>query len=168
MADIIDLKQVVHIKQPKKMETFETFSNNQKINVNSTYTSMAKRFGPVSFFLRKESDLNDFDILPRDTDDSCKFGKEQTIEKAILDITTQFFVDSGQLANKEKIMQATSIRNSIFDQDNRHTYFSTFLDFSGEYHNGSGAKFTVVKRIKIVLKENIIEHHKAFVSTLNL
>jgi len=150
------------------METFETFSNNQKINVNSTYTSMAKRFGSVSFFLRKESDLNDFDILPRDTDDSCKFKKEQTVEKAVLDITTQFFVDSGQLPNKEKIMQATSIRHSVYDQDYRHTYLTTFPDFPTEYHNGNGAKFTIVKRIKIVLKENILENHKAFVSTLNL
>lgn len=150
------------------METFKTYKNNQKINVNISYNSIAKRFGPVSFFLAKENDANDSEIVNRETDESCKIEKNKATDRAILYMVSQFFVDSGQLANKENIMKATSLRYSVYDQDFRHTFLSTFTSFEDEYRNDSGAKFTVIKSIKIVLNENVLEAHKAFVATLNL
>ena len=151
------------------METFETYENKQNIYVKSTYTSIAKRFETVSFSLRKENDLSDFILLDRidGSKEKAKFNKNKAQERAILSITNQFFVDSDLIPQKEKIMKSTIVTHGIHDKDFRSTYLSTMADFEDEFFNEEGAKFSVVKRIKIVLNKNFRESHKLFIANQN-
>ena len=76
-------------------------------------------------------------------------------------------VDSNQEPNKRKIMQRTIIRYSVYDQDNRKTYYTTYVDFEDEYIDNGGERFTVKKNIEIVLKDDHKSKHRDFVESLN-
>lgn len=150
------------------MEIFETYNNNQKITLNITnIDTVAQQLNETAFFLRKKSDLGNFDILDNNTPTSTFFSKEQAKERAILEANFTFMVDSNQEPNKNKIMKQTIIRYSVYDQDNRKTYYSTFVDFEDEYIDNGGEQFTVKKNIEIVLKEDYKNNHRVFVESLN-
>ena len=148
------------------METFETFNNNQKINVNVTHESLALQFDSMVFSLKKESDLTDF-ILLDSSGNSTKISKANVATHSIFETVTNFALDSGQMPNKDKIIKQTMVRYSMFDQDLRKTYFSTFAVFPDEYKDGGSNVFRVTKRIKIVLNVSPLMQHKAFVENLN-
>lgn len=155
-------------KQFLSMETFETFDNNQKITVKITdVETVAQQLGEIAFFLRKKGDLDDFDILDNDTATSMSFSKEQSKERVILEANFTFMVDSNQEPNKRKIMQRTIIRYSLYDQDNRKTYYTTFVDFENEYTDNGGEQFTVKKNIEMILNEDYRSKHRVFVESLN-
>ncbi|GAA3631413.1 hypothetical protein [Flavivirga jejuensis] len=150
------------------MEKFETYNNNQKITFNVTnIETKAQQLNEMAFFLRKKGDLDDFDILDNNTPSSTSFSKEQAKERVILEANIVFMVDSNQEPNKSKIMKETIIRYSLYDQDNRKTYYSTFVDFEDEYIDNGGEQFTVKKNIEIDLKENLVNNHRVFVESLN-
>ncbi|TGV03758.1 hypothetical protein [Flavivirga rizhaonensis] len=150
------------------METFETYYNNQKITFNVTnIETKAQQLNEIAFFLRKKEDLDDFDILDNNTPRSTSFSKEQAKDRVVLEANITFMVDSNQEPNKVKIMKETIIRYSLYDQDTRNTFYSTFVDFEDEYIDHGDEQFTVKKNIEIVLKENLINNHRVFVESLN-
>jgi hypothetical protein len=148
------------------METFDTFNNNQKINVNVTHESLALQFDSIVFSLKKENDLTDF-ILLESADNSTKISKENIATHNVFESVTNFAIDSGQMPNKDKIIKQTLVKYSAFDQDLRKTFFSTFVDFPDEYKDGGSNVFRVTKRVKIVLTDSPITRHNAFVESLN-
>ncbi|RAJ17969.1 hypothetical protein [Olleya aquimaris] len=150
------------------MEQFETYDNNQKINVNITaIETKAQQLNEIAFFLRKKSDLSDFEILDNTSPTSASFTKEEAKVRAVLEINIQFMVDSNQEPNKPRIMQETIVRYSLYDQDTRKTYYSTFVDFEDEYIDNGDEQFTIKKQIEIVLKENVLNKQRVFIESLN-
>ena len=150
------------------METFETFNNNQKINLKLSFDSIAVRANNLAVFLRKEDDLTDFEMVDETTIDTAKIAKDEAAVRCILEINSQFKMDQSQMQNRDKIIKGTSVTYSVYDQDNRKTYYSTYLSNEDEYVDGGSNTFGVIKRIKIVLNANILDAHKAFVDSLNL
>ncbi|MCD2258163.1 hypothetical protein [Psychroserpens luteolus] len=149
------------------METFETFNNNQKITINITdVESIAKQVGPTVFALKKKSDPMDFEILDN-VSNSASFSKEKALQRAILAAKFVFIVDVNQEPNKQKAKERTLIRYSVYDQDNRKTYYSTLVDFEDEFKDISAEQFSVEKTIEIVLNEDLKNNHREFVKSLN-
>lgn len=149
------------------MESFETFDNNQKITINITdVESIAKQVGPTVFALIDKNDSMDFEILDNDSN-ATSFSKEQAAQRAILAAKFVFIVDMNQEPNMQKAKERTLIRYSVYDQDNRKTYYSTLIDFGHEFVDVSSEQFTVEKNIEIVLKEDLKNNHREFVKSLN-
>ena len=150
------------------METFETYENTQKINAKIIkQETKALRLGPVSFYLRKIDDPSDFEGLNNLTLTSSRFDKDKVKSRALLEIYTQFMVEENQLPNKETIMKSTLIKYSVFDQDNRGSYFSTYNDFEDEYHSTDDEQFTITKRIKIIFKDDLLNNYRVFTKKFN-
>ncbi|WP_299337988.1 hypothetical protein [uncultured Psychroserpens sp.] len=149
------------------METFETFDNNQKITLNVTdVESVAKQIGPTVFALKKKNDPTDFEILNNDSN-SASFSKEQAKQRTILAAKFVFILDMNQEPNKQRAKERTLIRYSVYDQDNRKTYYTSFVDFSNEFKDVSAEQFSVEKNIEIVLNEDHKSNHREFVKSLN-
>lgn len=150
------------------METFETFNNNQKINLKLSFDTIAVRANNLAVFLRKEDNLTDFEMVNETTIDTAKIDKDEAAVLCILEINSQFKMDQGQMPNRDKIIKSTSVTYSVYDQDNRKTYYSTYLSNEDEFVDGGSNTFAVIKRIKIVLNQNFLDAHKAFIDNLNL
>nr|WP_321245324.1 hypothetical protein [uncultured Psychroserpens sp.] len=149
------------------MEIFETYNNNQKITIKITdVESIAKQIGPTVFALKKKSDPMDFEILDNDSN-SASLTKEQAIQRTILAAKFVFIVDMNQEPNKQKAKERTLIRYSVYDQDNRKTYYSTLVDFENEFKDVSAEQFSIEKNIEIVLNEDQKNNHREFVKSLN-
>ncbi|WGD35700.1 hypothetical protein [Olleya sp. YS] len=149
------------------MEAFETFNNNQKITINITdVETIGKQVGPTVFALKKKNDDSDFEVLSNDSN-TATFTKEQAEQRAILAAKFIFIVDINQEPNLEKVKERTLIRYSVYDQDNRKTYYSTLVDFENEYNNVSAEQFTVEKNIEIVLNKDHKSIHREFIKSLN-
>ncbi|WP_452232867.1 hypothetical protein [Lacinutrix sp. MEBiC02595] len=149
------------------MELFETFYNNQKITIKITdVETIGKQIGPTVFALKNKSDPTDFEILDNDSNSSA-FSKEQAEKYTILAAKFVFIVDMNQESNKEKVKERTLIRYSIYDQDNRKTYYSTLVDFDNEFKDVSAEQFSVEKNIEIVLSKDHKNNHREFVKSLN-
>ncbi|WP_298893475.1 hypothetical protein [uncultured Psychroserpens sp.] len=149
------------------METFETFNNNQKITINITdVESIAKQVGPTVFALKKKNNPMDFEILDN-VSNSASFSKEKAVQRAILAAKFVFIVDVNQEPNKQKAKERTLIRYSVYDQDNRKTYYSTLVDFEDEFKDVSAEQFSVEKTIEIVLNDDLKNNHREFVKSLN-
>ncbi|WP_298755276.1 hypothetical protein [uncultured Psychroserpens sp.] len=149
------------------MEPFETFNNNQKITINITdVESIAKQVGPTVFALKKKNNPMDFEILDN-VSNSASFSKEKAVQRAILAAKFVFIVDVNQEPNKQKAKERTLIRYSVYDQDNRKTYYSTLVDFEDEFKDVSAEQFSVEKTIEIVLNEDLKNNHREFVKSLN-
>ena len=149
------------------METFETFDNNQKITINITdVETIGKQIGPTVFALKKKSDPTDFEILDND-DNSATFSKELAEQYPIIAAKFVFIVDMNQEPNKQKVKERTLIRYSVYDQDNRKTYYSTLVNFENEFKDVSSEQFSVEKNIEIVLNKDHKNDHREFVKSLN-
>ncbi|WP_131453967.1 hypothetical protein [Neotamlana sedimentorum] len=149
------------------METFETFGNNQQIAVNITdIDTVAQQLGTPVFALKAEENPMDFEIL-ESKENSTSFSKEQSKSRPVLAIKFVFIVDINQEPNIKKVMERTLIRYSVYDQDNRKTYYSSFINFEAEFVKISDEQFTVEKNITVVLNEDLRSNHRAFVKSLN-
>lgn len=149
------------------MEIFETFDNNQKITINITdIETVAQQIGPTIFALKKKNDDLDFELLTNDSN-SATFDKEQSKLRSVLAVKFVFMVDINQEPNMQRAKERTLIRYSVYDQDNRKTYYSSFIDFEDEFIDVSAEQFSVEKNIEIVLKEDLRSNHRAFVKSLN-
>lgn len=148
-------------------ETFETFDNNQKITINITdVETVGKQVGPTVFALKKKNNPADFDILDNDSN-SATFSKEQAVQRTVLAAKFVFIVDMNQEPNKQKVKERTLIRYSVYDQDNRKTYYTTLVDFGNEFKDISAEQFSVEKTIEIVLNKDHKSIHREFVKSLN-
>lgn len=107
-------------------------------------------------------------MIDETTINSAKVDKDMADVRCILEINSQFKMDQGQMPNRDLIIKSTSVAYSVYDVDNRKTYYSTFLSNEDEFVDGGSNTFAVIKRIKIVLNESSLDAHKAFVNTLNM
>lgn len=149
------------------METFKTFNNNQRITINVTdIETVAQQVGPTVFALKASDDPMDFEILDSDGNTSS-FSKEQSKTRPVLAIKFVFIVDLNQEPNLQRVMERTLIRYSVYDQDNRKTYYSSFINFESEFIQISPEQFTVEKNIHVVLNADLRSSHRAFVKSLN-
>ncbi|KJD31266.1 hypothetical protein PK35_15645 [Tamlana nanhaiensis] len=149
------------------METFETFDNNQRITINVTdIETIAQQVGPTVFALRASDDPMNFEILDS-VENTSSFSKEQSKTLPVLAVKFVFIVDITQEPNLQRVMERTLIRYSVYDQDNRKTYYSSFISFESEFIQVSPEQFTVEKNIEIVLNEDLRSNHRAFVKSLN-
>ncbi len=147
------------------METFETYVNNQKINVKVTHKSLASQYGTIVFYLINKNDDTDSEALDEDQG-TTKINKEDAVQRSILYINTQFAVTQGQMPNKNTILKGTLVKYVLSDRDSKQTYLSTYVKFPNEYKDGGSNVFSVTKRIEIVFKEDILTDHKEFVKEL--
>lgn len=150
------------------MEKFETYKNNQKINANVSHRSIAKRYGEVAFFLRKKNNESDFIILDNEDEKSSKISKADVETHCILEINTEFAVDSIQEPKKPQIMQATYLRYSLYDLDNRNTFYSVYPENPSEFIDTGGNTFKVIKKIELILTANILDTYKDHLNTLDI
>ena len=149
------------------METFETFNNNQKITINITdVETIAQQIGPTVFALKKKDNPLDFELLDNNSN-SATFTKEQAKLRSVLAAKFVFMVDLDQEPNMQRVKERTLIRYSVYDQDNRKTYYSSFIDFEHEFKDISPEQFSVEKNIEIVLSKDLRSNHREFVKSLN-
>ena len=149
------------------METFETFDNNQKITIKVTnIETIAQQIGPTVFALKKKGNPTDLELLDNNSN-SATFSKQQASVHPILAVKFVFMVDMNQEPNKQKAKARTLIRYSVYDQDNRKTYYSSFVDFKDEFEDISDEQFSVEKNIEIILNKDLKNNHREFVKSLN-
>ena len=149
------------------METFETYDNNQKITIKITdIETVAQQLGPTVFALKKKNNPMDFELLDNDSN-SATFIKQHAKTRSVLAAKFVFIVDLNQQPDMQRVKERTLIRYSVYDQDNRKTYYSSFVDFEHEFKDISNEQFSVEKNIEIVLNEDHRSNHRAFVKSLD-
>lgn len=131
------------------MIQFVTRYSEEVIEISCDYSSLAKQYREVKFYILNQENDQEIFRIPNATPKTATMATRDLYKNSVLLIRSQFIVSKDLIHQKETILKATLVQYTVRDKGSSQTYLSDHALNPTEYEDKTTYTFVISKHLPI-------------------